>query len=113
MESSVASEDSRIQDLFFQGLRHQQVETSVEMLNSLVQKKLNRGMRFSFFVAGKSARHGSKVTVNSGLTTAVACARHGKSINRGGHVRTPASVNRYKKNKKPQSLLASPFPSPQ
>jgi hypothetical protein len=63
-------------------------------------KFINHGGRFSFSVAGKGTRHASKVTVNSRLTAAVACTRHGKLINRGGHVRTPASDNCYKKNKK-------------
>jgi hypothetical protein len=52
-----------------------------------------QGERFLFSVAGKGVRHRCKITVNRGLTVAVACARHGKSINRGGHVRVPASIN--------------------
>jgi hypothetical protein len=42
---------------------------------------INRDGRFWFFVAGKGVRHGCKVTVNRGLTVAVACARHGQLIN--------------------------------
>ena len=59
-----------------------------------------------------NTRHASKVMVNSGLTAAFACTRHGKLINRGGHVRTPASVNRYKKNKKNPKPTGEPTGEP-